>query len=143
MGARSANAAQTSSPRLLRILFTIHYSIWFSDVRWCDRQDRSGNSQSPKKADSAPAAEVSAIPIAPQPLPVTFEALGQTEGSREVEVRAVSGILLRRFYTEGGWVKRGTPLLKIDPAPDQRQRAAATSVTSESYKQASEKWQIR
>jgi multidrug efflux pump subunit AcrA (membrane-fusion protein) len=24
---------------------------------------------------------------------------------------------LRRFYTEGSWVKRGTPLFKIDPAP--------------------------
>jgi membrane fusion protein, multidrug efflux system len=61
---------------------------------------------------------VTAITIEPRTLPVTFEAVGQTEGSREVEVRSrVGGILLRRFYTEGSWVKRGTPLFKIDPAP--------------------------
>lgn len=48
-------------------------------------------------------------------LPVTFEAVGQTEGSREVEVRArEGGIVLRRLYTEGSWVKRGTLLFKID-----------------------------
>ena len=116
MKAKSANAIQTASPRLLRILFTIIILFGFTTFGGCDRQDQTGNSQSVKKAESAPA--VSAITIAPQTLPVTFEAVGQTEGSREVEVRArVGGILLRRFYTEGSWVKRGTQLFKIDPAP--------------------------
>jgi membrane fusion protein (multidrug efflux system) len=112
----TANAIQTASPRLLRILFTIIILFGFTTFGGCDRQDQTGNSQSVKKAESAPA--VSAITIAPQTLPVTFEAVGQTEGSREVEVRArVGGILLHRFYTEGSWVKRGTQLFKIDPAP--------------------------
>lgn len=38
--------------------------------------------------------------VQPQVLPVGFEYTGQTQGSREVEVRArVTGILLARNYT--------------------------------------------
>jgi membrane fusion protein (multidrug efflux system) len=83
----------------------------------CGRQGQSGNSGNTKQPA---AAEVTVLAIAPQTIPVTFEAVGQTEGSREVEVRArVGGILLRRYYTEGDFVKRGTLLFKIDPAPYQ------------------------
>jgi membrane fusion protein (multidrug efflux system) len=83
----------------------------------CDRDGQSGNSETAKKFEAAPA-EVGAVTIVPKTLPVTFEAVGQTEGSREVEVRSrVGGILLRRLYTEGSWVNRGTLLFKIDPAP--------------------------
>ena len=46
------------------------------------------------------------------------EAVGQIEGSKEVEVMArVSGILLKRAYSEGEIVKAGATLFKIDPAP--------------------------
>ena len=41
-------------------------------------------------------------------VPVSFTYAGQTEGSRAVEVRAqVSGILMRRAYDEGQYVKQG------------------------------------
>ena len=47
-----------------------------------------------------------------------YEYVGQTEGSREVEVRArVTGIVLERQYEEGAPVKAGAPLFLIDPAP--------------------------
>ncbi|RXZ44072.1 efflux RND transporter periplasmic adaptor subunit [Crenobacter cavernae] len=50
-------------------------------------------------------------------VPVPFEFVGQTAGSREVEVRArVGGILLKRAYTEGKSVKQGDLLFQIDPA---------------------------
>ena len=118
MNARSANTIQRSSPRPLRFLLAIIISFGFTAFAGCERPGQGRNSQSAKKAEPAPPAEVSATTVAPQTLPVTFEAVGQTEGSREVEVRArVGGILLRRFYTEGSWVKRGTQLFKIDPAP--------------------------
>jgi membrane fusion protein (multidrug efflux system) len=72
-------------------------------------------------ADGPPAAtppEVPAQVISPATLPVTFEAVGQTAGSRDVEVRArVGGILLHRRYREGEWVRQGTVLFEIDPAP--------------------------
>jgi len=65
-----------------------------------------------------PPPEVSAITVAPQAVPVAFEYVGQTAGSREVEVRArVTGILLKRNFEEGGPVKQGQSLFTIDPAP--------------------------
>jgi membrane fusion protein, multidrug efflux system len=65
-----------------------------------------------------PPAEVTVLGVAPQALPVTFEYVGQTIGSREVEVRArVTGILLKRNFVEGSAVKKGQSLYNIDPAP--------------------------
>lgn len=63
---------------------------------------------------------VTVITVEPQTLPVTWEVIGQTQGTREVEVRPrVTGILLERLYTEGSFVKRGTALFRIDPLPFQ------------------------
>jgi membrane fusion protein (multidrug efflux system) len=58
------------------------------------------------------------LQMAAQRVPIVVEAVGQVEGSKEVEVRArVSGILLKRIYHEGEVVRADTPLFKIDPAP--------------------------
>ena len=65
-----------------------------------------------------PAQEVAVVTAEAQPLPVSWEYVGQTVGSREVEVRArVTGILLSRNFKEGDRVKRGQSLFTIDPAP--------------------------
>ncbi|MES2940005.1 MAG: efflux RND transporter periplasmic adaptor subunit [Pseudomonadota bacterium] len=65
-----------------------------------------------------PPPQVNVVTVQPQTLPVTFEYTGQTQGSREVEVRArVTGILLKRNYNEGTAVKAGQSLFTIDPAP--------------------------
>jgi membrane fusion protein (multidrug efflux system) len=65
-----------------------------------------------------PPPEVSVVAVAPQSLPLTFEYVGQTAGSREVEVRArVAGILLKKNFTEGAPVGQGQSLYTIDPAP--------------------------
>ena len=57
------------------------------------------------------------IEVTPQRVPIAVEAVGQIEGSKEVEVRArVSGILLKRLYNEGDLVRAGAPMFKIDPA---------------------------
>ena len=118
MKGKSANATPTSSPRLLRLVLAILILLTSSALSGCDREGQSLSSDAAKKTEAAPPTEVSAITIAPKTLPVTFEAVGQTDGSREVEVRSrVGGILLRRFYSEGNWVKQGTLLFKIDPAP--------------------------
>jgi membrane fusion protein (multidrug efflux system) len=64
--------------------------------------------------------------VQPQVLPVSFEYTGQTQGSREVEVRArVTGILLTRNYTEGSAVRAGQSLFTIDPVPFQNALARA------------------
>lgn len=66
----------------------------------------------------APALPATVLQVAPQRVPITVEAVGQVEGSKEVEVRArVSGILQKRLYNEGDLVRAGAPMFKIDPAP--------------------------
>src|SRR5690606_10990272 len=53
-----------------------------------------------------------------QRVPVALEAVGQAEGSREVEIRArVAGILEKRLYAEGEPVKAGQTLFLIERAP--------------------------
>ena len=65
-----------------------------------------------------PPPEVTAMTVEAKSLPVTFEYVGQTAGSREAEVRArVGGILLKRNFEEGKPVRKGESLYSIDPAP--------------------------
>jgi membrane fusion protein (multidrug efflux system) len=53
-----------------------------------------------------------------QRVPISVDAVGQAEGSREVEIRArISGIIEKRVYTEGAPVAAGAVLFVIDKAP--------------------------
>src|SRR2546427_11082645 len=73
-----------------------------------------------------PPAEVTTQVIAPRNFPVAFEYVGQTLGSKDVEVRArVTGIIEKRLYQEGTPVKAGQPLFSIDPKPYAAQVAQA------------------
>jgi membrane fusion protein, multidrug efflux system len=73
-----------------------------------------------------PMAEVVVVTATPQALPQVFEYVGQTAGSREVEVRArVTGILQKRNFAEGEPVKAGQSLYTIDAAPFQAAVARA------------------
>src|SRR6185436_11192129 len=75
-----------------------------------------------------PASEVAVMTAAVQSIPVTFEYVGQTAGSREVEVRArVTGILLSRNFKEGDRVQQGQSLFTIDPKPFQAALARAVA----------------
>jgi membrane fusion protein (multidrug efflux system) len=65
-----------------------------------------------------PPADVAVETVAPRSLPATFEYVGQTAGSRDIEVRArVSGILVKRNFDEGRAVRRGESLYSLDAAP--------------------------
>jgi membrane fusion protein (multidrug efflux system) len=65
-----------------------------------------------------PPSVVSVITVETRDVPVAYEYVAQTAGYREVEVRArVTGILLKRNYTEGAIVKKGTSLFTIDAEP--------------------------
>jgi membrane fusion protein, multidrug efflux system len=84
-----------------------------------------GEGAPPGFGGGAPA-QVNVVTVQPQTLPVSFEYTGQTQGSREVEVRArVTGILLKRNYAEGLPVKAGQSLFSIDPVPFQTALARA------------------
>lgn len=63
---------------------------------------------------------VSVISVKPTSVPITAEAVAQTEGAKEVEIRPrVGGILLKRIYDEGASIKAGQSMFLIDPAPYQ------------------------
>jgi membrane fusion protein (multidrug efflux system) len=61
---------------------------------------------------------VTMLEMAPSSVPISAEAVGQTEGAKEVEIRPrVGGILLKRKYNEGSAIKAGQTLFTIDPEP--------------------------
>ena len=81
-----------------------------------------------------PPPQVDVMVVQPQSLPVSFEYTGQTQGSREVEVRArVTGILVTRNYTEGSPVRAGQSLFTIDPVPFQTALARAEADRGAAY----------
>lgn len=78
-----------------------------------------------------PPPEVTVIVVESKSVPVTYEYVGQTAGSREVEVRArVTGILKKRNYQEGKAVAAGQSLFTIDPTPFEAALARAEAVQS-------------
>lgn len=61
---------------------------------------------------------VTVVEVQPTKVESSVEAVAQTEGAREVEIRArVGGILTKRLYEEGAPVKAGQPLFQIDREP--------------------------
>ena len=67
-----------------------------------------------------PPMPVSVISVQPTSVPMSVEAVAQTEGSSEVEVRPrVNGIILKKLFEEGAPVKAGQVMFQLDPAPFQ------------------------
>lgn len=74
--------------------------------------------QESSEAPKIPPPEVSVLSVTPNTVPVTFVMPGQTEASREVEIRAqIGGLIKKRYFTEGQEVQQGTPLYLIEPVP--------------------------
>ena len=83
-----------------------------------------------KKIDTTPASmppmPVGVITVEPTSVPISAEAVAQTEGAKEVEIRPrVGGILLKKLFEEGAPIKAGQPMFLIDPAPYQIALAGA------------------
>lgn len=70
------------------------------------------------KPQAPPPTEVSAIKVEPRDTPVTFEYVGQTQSSHQVQIVArVSGFLEKRVYTEGSVVKAADVMFLQDAKP--------------------------
>jgi len=90
----------------------------------CDRK--------PKMVTQIP--EVAVVTLKTEPVTLTTELAGRTVAYRVADVRPqVSGILLKRLFTEGTDVRAGQVLYQIDPAPFQAalDNAQAALVRSE------------
>jgi membrane fusion protein (multidrug efflux system) len=80
----------------------------------CGKKDDAAN------AAAMPAMPVSVITLAPTNVPISAEAVAQTEGAKEVEIRPrVGGILLKKLFEEGANISAGQAMFLIDPVPFQ------------------------
>jgi membrane fusion protein (multidrug efflux system) len=79
-----------------------------------------------------PPPEVGVIEIQPASVPLVRDLVGRLSPYRTADVRArVSGILLKRVYTEGSDVKEGDVLFEIDPAPLKAELASAQAALAQ------------
>lgn len=79
-----------------------------------------------------PPTEVKVTPVIQRDVPIYIEAIGQTRGSTEIEVRArVEGFLESVNYQEGSFVRKGQLLYTIDPRPFEASVAQAKGVRAE------------
>ena len=96
----------------------------------CGQQSGSG---APAGAGAPPPAEVGVITVAPAAVGLATELPGRLEASRVAQVRArAAGILQKRVFAEGGDVKAGQLLFRIDPAPYQASAASAQAALARS-----------
>lgn len=79
------------------------------------------NEQANQAAGAAmPPMPVSVMNVQPTTVPISVEAVAQTEGAKEVEIRPrVGGILLKKLFEEGAPIKAGQAMFLIDPVPFQ------------------------
>lgn len=103
--------------RLIRHYQTIAAALLLlSAVAGCG--DKAPNALAPSAAIPPP--EVSVLTIASERIALTTELPGRLEATRVAQVRArVPGIVLQKAFHEGGDVKAGEVLFRIDPAPFQ------------------------
>jgi membrane fusion protein (multidrug efflux system) len=91
----------------------------------------SGGCSKPEGPQQQPP-EVTVTTIEPEDTPVTFEFVGSTASSQQVEVRArVDGFLDERLYIEGTIVKKGQVMFQMDAKPFQAQLDAAKGALAE------------
>ena len=80
----------------------------------------------------APPPEVGVLEVQPTSVPLVRDLVGRLSPFRSADVRArVSGILLKRVYTEGSDVKEGDILFEIDPAPLKAELASAQAALAQ------------
>jgi membrane fusion protein (multidrug efflux system) len=91
---------------------------------------------SKKEAPAPPPPDVKVATVLQKDVPIYVEAIGQTRGSTEIEVRArVEGFLQTVDFKEGNPVQKGQLLYTIDPRPFQAALAQARGSLAEAEAQ--------
>ena len=102
------------------------YAIGCIVVAACSQGDAKQGKDAKDAKAAPPTLGVTVVEAALREVPISFEAVGRTEGSREVQVRArVAGILERQRFQEGDTVKAGATLFEIERAPFEIELAQA------------------
>jgi membrane fusion protein (multidrug efflux system) len=101
-------------------------------VAACGQGDAKQGKDAKDAKAAPPAVGVTVIDVAMREVPIAFEAVGRTEGSREVQIRArVAGILEQQKFQEGDSVKAGATLFEIERAPFEIELAQARGTLAE------------
>src|SRR5687768_16395162 len=130
-------AVASNSKNRLRDLVAVSYpkTIFVLIISVAASLSLTACSKNDQTADQPPAGmalPVTVIEVQPTSVPISAEAVAQTEGAKEVEIRPrVGGILLKRLYEEGAAIKAGQPMFLIDPVPYQNALAQAKAQLAE------------
>lgn len=80
-----------------------------------------------------PLAEVKVSEVVQRDVPIYVEAIGETRGNTEIEIRArVEGFIESVDFKEGSLIEKGAPLYTIDPQPFQAKLAQAKGSLAQS-----------
>ena len=116
--------AAITSFKLGRCLFPAALSVLL--VLAACGKDPAAPSAAPPPPGAGGGMPVTVVQVTTQRVPNIIEAVGQTEGSKDVEVRSrVSGIIEKTLYREGDRLKAGAPLFQIERAPFENALAQA------------------
>ncbi|MBI3546574.1 MAG: efflux RND transporter periplasmic adaptor subunit [Gammaproteobacteria bacterium] len=100
--------------RFWRLQHFLSIGLLMLSLAACSASDKAANA-GPTPGGAPPPLPVNVMEAQPTQIPAALEAIGQTQGAKEVEVRArVSGILDKKLYQEGAPVKEGQVLFQID-----------------------------
>lgn len=95
---------------------SVSWSVKYSFLMLCLFAVAACSSDQSKKAPPPPVVEIMNVKAAEADWEPEF--VGQTAGFLEVEIRSrVGGILEKRIFEEGQFVKQGAQLFQIDPVP--------------------------
>jgi membrane fusion protein (multidrug efflux system) len=113
------STAMSASARIRLLLLVLGLSALLAACGGVDSQD-------------TPPAQVSVVTVETAPAAIVTELPGRLNSTRVAEVRArVPGIVLERVFTEGGEVKAGDVLFRIDPEPLRAALASAQAAVAQ------------
>jgi membrane fusion protein (multidrug efflux system) len=95
---------------------TMSFSRWVPVAALATGLLTTGCATEKPASPAPPPPDVQVVEVIQRDVPVYIEAIGQTRGSEEIEVRArIEGVLESVNFEEGSFVKKGDLLYTIDP----------------------------
>ena len=109
------NIAQKQHQMNFIKITTVALMLGFS-LSGCGKKDDASS----QAAGGMPPMPVGVVELKATSVPISAEAVAQTEGAKEVEIRPrIGGIIVKKLFEEGAPVKAGQPMFLIDPVPFQ------------------------
>lgn len=109
------NVLSLASARTAFALSAMLLTLTMFAMTSCGKKEEASGAQA-----AMPPMSVTVMTMQPTSVPVSAEAVAQTEGAKEVEIRPrVGGILLKKLFEEGAPIKAGQTMFLIDPVPFQ------------------------